>query len=154
MVGPKKSRFLKSKANLFGRLLGLLGEKDGLDVGQNTSLCDCDSREKFVQFLVIADSKLQMTGDDPALLVVTSSVSCQFQDLSSQIFHDCGKVDGSASTHTLGIVAFPQVTVDTSHWELQTSAAAPGLALSLSFSSFATARHVELCVVYTRVMGG
>ncbi len=151
MDGPKKSLFSQTKANLLGRLLGLLGEKDGLDVGQNTSLSDGDSREKLVQLLVIADSKLQVTGDDPALLVVTGSVSCQFQDLSSQIFHDCGKVHGSASTNTLGIIAFPQVTVDTSHWELQTSAAAPGLALSLSFSSFTTARHVDQCIVRTRM---
>ena len=28
-------------------LFRLLGEKDGLDVGQDTTLCDGDSREKF-----------------------------------------------------------------------------------------------------------
>ena len=37
-------------------LFRLLGEKDGLDVGQDTTLGDGDSREKFVQ-LVVTDGK-------------------------------------------------------------------------------------------------
>lgn len=145
MVGPKKSRFTRraESSHLLGRLLGLLGEKDSLDVRQDTSLGNGHAREQFVQLLVVADGELQVTWDNPAFLVVTGSVSCQFQDLSGQVFHDGGKVHWGSSTNALGIVAFPQVTMDTSHWELQTSTAAPGLALSLSFSSFATARHVS-----------
>ena len=56
-------------------LLGLLGEKDGLDVGEDTTLGDGDTREKLVQLLVITDGELEMSGDDSGLLVVTGSVA-------------------------------------------------------------------------------
>ena len=36
-----------------GLLLRLLGEEDGLDVGQDTSLGDGDTGEQFVQLLVV-----------------------------------------------------------------------------------------------------
>ena len=69
---------MRVKAYLsFGFLLGLLGQKYGLDVGKNASLCDGDTGEQFVQLLVIAHSQLKVTGDDSCLLVVTSSVARQ-----------------------------------------------------------------------------
>lgn len=108
------------KASLLG-LLGLLGQKHSLDVGEYTTLGDGDSREKLVQLLVITDSQLKMTGDDPGLLVVTGSISCQLENLSSQVFHDSSQVHWCSSSYTLSIVALAQVTVDTSNWELQTS---------------------------------
>ncbi|PFX24522.1 Histone H2B [Stylophora pistillata] len=70
----------------FGLLLSLLGQKYSLDVGKNTSLCDGDTGEQFVQLLVITDSKLKMTRNDSCLLVVASSVTSQLEDLSAQIF--------------------------------------------------------------------
>lgn len=102
-------------------LLGLLGQEHSLDVGQDTTLGDGDSGQELVQLLVITDGQLQVTGDDPGLLVVTGGVSCQLQDLSSQVFHDSGQVDWGTSSYTLGIVALSQVTVDSADWELQTS---------------------------------
>ena len=57
-------------------LLGLLGQKNSLDVGQYTTLGNGHSRQQLVQLLVITDGQLQMTGDDPCLLVVTGSISC------------------------------------------------------------------------------
>ena len=68
--------------DLLSGLLGLLGQKYSLDVGQYTSLGNGHSRQKFVQLLVITDGQLQMTGDDPCLLVVTGGISCQLQNLS------------------------------------------------------------------------
>ena len=59
-----------------------------MDVWQNTALGDGDVTEKFVEFLVVADGELEMTGDDTGLLVVTSSVAGQFEDFSSEIFKD------------------------------------------------------------------
>ena len=56
-------------------LFGLLGEKDSLDVGEDTSLSNGDSGQEFVQLFVITDGQLQVTGDDPGLLVVTGSVA-------------------------------------------------------------------------------
>ena len=124
-------------------LLRLLGQKYSLDVRQNTTLGDGHTREKLVQFLVVTDGQLQMTGDDPCLLVVTGGVSCQLKDLSGEIFHHGSQVHWGTSTDSLSIVAFAEKTVDTTDWELQTSAAGPALALSLSFASFTTTRHVD-----------
>ena len=46
-----------------------------VDIRQDTTLCDCDVSEKFVQFLVVSDSKLKMPGNDASLLVVAGSVT-------------------------------------------------------------------------------
>ena len=121
--------------------LSLLGQQDGLDVGQHTTLGDGDTGEQFVQLLVIADGELQVSGDDPALLVVTSSIACQLENLGGQVLHHCSQVDGGASSHTLGVVTFTQVAVNTPYRELQTGTGAAGLALSLCLASFTTSRH-------------
>ena len=122
--------------------LGLLGEEDGLDVGQDTSLGNGDSGQELVQLLVVSDGELEVTGDDPGLLVVTSSVACQLEDLSGQVLHDSSHVDWGTGSNTLSIVSLSQQTMDTSNGELKASSARSGLCLSLNFSSFAAARHV------------
>ena len=38
--------------------LGLLGEEDGLDVGEDAALSDGDAVEEFVELLVVADGEL------------------------------------------------------------------------------------------------
>ena len=120
MSGPDKDRlsfFVPSIWNLLG-LLGLLGQKYSLDVGQYTTLGNGHTAEKLVQLLVITDGQLQVTWDDPGLLVVTGGVTCQLQNLSSQIFHHGSQVDWGTSSNTLGIVALAKMTMDTAHWEL------------------------------------
>ena len=112
---------VRSKCYLL--LFRLLGEKDGLDVGQDTTLCDGDSREKFVQLLVITDGELKMSWDDSGLLVVTGSIAGQLEDLSSQVLHDGSHVDWGTSSNTLSVVTLPQKTMDTSDGELKTSPA-------------------------------
>ena len=44
-----------------GGLLGLLGEEDSLDVGEDTTLGNGDSGEEFVEFLVICNWLSEMT---------------------------------------------------------------------------------------------
>ena len=102
-------------------LLGFLGEEDSLDVGEDTTLGNGDTREKFVQFLVVADGKLEMTGDDPGLLVVTGGVASELEDLSCEVLHDSCQVHGGSGTDALGIVSLAEKTVDTSNGELKTS---------------------------------
>lgn len=67
-----------------------------MDVGQDTTLCDGDVAEQLVQFLIVADGELQVTGDDTSLLVVAGSVASQLQNLSSEILEDSSEVDGGA----------------------------------------------------------
>jgi hypothetical protein len=48
-------------------------------------LCDGDVTKKLVQLLVVADGKLEMTGDDTRLLVVASGIAGQLEDFGSEI---------------------------------------------------------------------
>ena len=136
----------KEKLSL-GGLLGLLGQKNSLDVGEDSTLGDGDSSEQLVQLLVVTDGQLEVTGDDPGLLVVTGSVAGQLEDLSRQVLHDSGPVDGGPSSHTLGVVSLAEETVDTSHGELESSTAGPGLCLSLDLASLSASRQDDVLVV-------
>ena len=113
----------------------MVGQEDSLDVGEDTALGDGDSGQQLVQLLVVTDGQLEVAGDDPGLLVVTGSVASQLEDLSRQVLHDSGHVDGGTSSHTLGVVSLAEETVDTSHGELESSTAGPGLCLSLDLAS-------------------
>ena len=103
-------------------LVRLLGEEYSLDVGKYTTLGDGHTGEKFVQFLVIADGQLKVSWDDPGLLVVTGSISCQLENLSGKVLHNSSQVYWGTSSYSLGIISLAQVTVDTSYGELKTSA--------------------------------
>jgi hypothetical protein len=65
-----------------------------VNVGEDTTLGDCHVSQKLVQFLVIADGELEMTGDDTGLLVVTGGVTSQLEDFSRKVFEDSSEVDG------------------------------------------------------------
>ena len=97
--------WLKSSEGSDLLLLGLLGEEDSLDVGEDTTLGNGDSGEEFVEFLVITDGELEMTGDDPGLLVVTGSVASELKNLSSEVLHDGSEVHWGTSTYTFSIVS-------------------------------------------------
>ena len=126
--GPEKDRLLWLSENcLLGGLVRLLGQEDSLDVGEDTTLGNGDSSQQLVQLLVVTDGQLQVTGDDPGLLVVTGSIACQLKDLSSQVLHDGSQVDWGAGTDTLGVVSFAEHTVDTTDGELKSSTAGTGL---------------------------
>lgn len=77
--------------------------------------------QELVQLLIVSDGELEMTGNDTGLLVVTSGIASQFEDFGSEVLQDGGKVDGSTGTDTLSIVALPQQTMNTAHWEGETS---------------------------------
>jgi hypothetical protein len=113
----------------------LFGEKDGMDVGQDTTGGDGGGREQFVQFFVVADRQLDVTGGDARTFVVTGGVTGQFEDFGAQVFEDGGHVDGGTTTDTFGVATFFQVTGDTSDWELQTSFGRAGSALSFLFTT-------------------
>ena len=124
-------------------LFGLLGEKDSLDVGEDTSLSNGDSSQKLVQFFIVTDGQLQMTRDDPGLLVVTGSIASQLKNLSAQVLKHCSQVDWGTSSNPVSVVSFPQESVDTSNRELKPSPEGSGLGLSLGFASFSASRHGE-----------
>jgi hypothetical protein len=92
-----------------------------VDVRQHTTLGNRDMSEQLVQLLIVADSKLEMTGNDTGLLVVAGGVASQLENFSSKVLEDSSKIDGSTGTDTLGIVALSQETVDTTDGEGKTS---------------------------------
>jgi len=98
-----------------------------VNVWQDTTLCDCDVTQQLVQFLIVADGQLKMTGDDTGLLVVTSGVAGQLEDFSSEVLKDGCEVDGSTSTDTLSVVALSQETMDTADGESEACLGGSGL---------------------------
>ena len=119
-------------------VLNELRERTLVNVGEDTTLGNGDVAEELVQLLIVADGELKVTRDDTGLLVVTSGVSGQLEDLGCQVLEDGGQVDGGTwqnrldqpqklkeirqltSTDTLGVVALPEETVDTTDWECKT----------------------------------
>jgi hypothetical protein len=101
-------------------LLGtLLGEKDGMDVGEDTSGSDGNTAKKLVELLIVLDGKSQVTRDDARLLVVTGSIASELEDLSSEVLKDSGHVDTSSHTDTVTVVTLLHVTSHTSDRELK-----------------------------------
>uniref|UniRef100_A0A0K2U0S2 Putative LOC101105787 [Ovis aries] n=1 Tax=Lepeophtheirus salmonis TaxID=72036 RepID=A0A0K2U0S2_LEPSM len=63
--------------------LGLFRQKNSLDIRQNATLSNGHTSQKLIQLFVITNRQLKMTRNDPGLLVITCSITRQFQDLSS-----------------------------------------------------------------------
>jgi len=91
-----------------------------VNVGENTTLGNGDVAEQLVQFLVIADGELEMTGDDTRLLVVAGGIAGQLEDFGRQVFENGSEIDGSASTDALSVVALPEQSMDTTDRECET----------------------------------
>lgn len=137
--GPEKGLlFVCVVVKFLSFLFGLLGQKNSLDVWQYTTLSDGDSGKKLVQFLVVTNGELKMSRDDPSLLVVSGGIACQLENLSSQVLQNSGQVDWCTSTHTLGIIALSEQTMDTTDGKLKPGTAGSSLALSLYFTAFAS----------------
>ena len=100
-------------------LLGLLGEKDSVDVGEDSAGGDGDSAKKLVELLVVFDGKGEVPGDDPGLLVVASGVSSELKDLSGEVLEDSGEVDTSGGGDTVGVSSVLDVPSDTGDRELK-----------------------------------
>ena len=69
------------------------GDLTLVNVGQDTTLCDCDVSEKLVQFLIVADGELVMTRDNTGLLVIAGSVTSQLEDFGREVFENSCEVD-------------------------------------------------------------
>ena len=130
------------KRNLF--VASLLGEEDGLDVGEDTTLGDGDTAEELVQLFIVSDGELKMSWDDSGLLVVSGGVSGQLEDFSAEVFEDGGEVDWGTGSNSLCVVALSEHSVDSTNRELEASSDRSGLCLRFCFSSFAFSGHFSL----------
>ncbi len=94
------------------------------------------SQGRHHSLFVVPNGKLQMPWNNTLLLVVARSVTCEFEDLRSQVFEYCREVyyaessaKGIASreyeptwcscTYALGVVSPLEETVHTTDWELE-----------------------------------
>ena len=125
-------------ADLFLLVLGLAGEQDSVDVGENTTGGDDNVGQELVELLVVADGQLDVAGDDADLLVVARSVTSELENFGSEVLEDGSEVDRGASSDTLSESALTEVTVDTSDGELETSTERAGVGISLALGSSTT----------------
>ncbi|KAJ8682755.1 hypothetical protein QAD02_018547 [Eretmocerus hayati] len=132
---------------LHGRRIYVHILQNSLDVGKYATLGDSHVRKQLVQLLVVTNGKLEMTRDDPGLLVVTSGIACQLQDFGRQVLHHGCEVDRGSGTNSFGVVALTEQTMDPSNRELETGTGRPGLLFALGgFASFASSRHLRLSI--------
>ena len=117
-------------------LLSLLGEENGVDVGENSTGSDGDSAQKLVELLVVLDGKGDVPGDDAGLLVVAGGVSGELKDLGAKVLKDGGHVDTGSHTDTGSVSSLLKVACQTGNGELKSSLGAGAHTLSLSASSF------------------
>lgn len=122
-----------------GRLIGLLGQEDGLNVGQDAALRDGDAAQQLVELLVVADRQLQVTRDDSGLLVVAGGVSGQLEDLGGEVLEDGGQVNRSAGADALSVVSLAQQPVDAADWKLEARPGRARLGLGASLAGTFTA---------------
>lgn len=147
MCGYENSRLNRSgerESLLLFRGLGLLGQKNGLDVWKHSALGDSYTGQQLVQLLVVADGELKVTWHDSRLLVVAGCIASQFQDFSRQVFENGGEVHWCSGANARCIVSFPQKSVNSTNWELKSGSARSGFGLSLGFSSFSASSHIEI----------
>lgn len=126
---PLKGPVLQELVRGLLLLGGLLGKKNGLDVGDDTTLSDGDTAEKLGQLFIVSDGELEMSRNDSRLLVVSGGVASEFNDLSGEVLEDSGHVDGSASADSVSPVASSKHSVDSANGELESSSSRSGLAL-------------------------
>ncbi len=107
-----------------------------MNVGKDTSRSNGDSSEKTVEFLIVLYGKGNVSGDDTGLLVVTSGVSGEFENLGAEVLEDGSQVNGGSSTHSGGVLSLSEVTSDTTDGELQTGLGRCGGGLLLTAASF------------------
>ncbi len=96
-----------------------------MDVREDTTLGNGDVAQELVQLLIVPNGELQVTRDDAGLLVITSGVAGQLENLSGEVLEHGSEVDGSASADTLGVVALTEQTVNTADRESQTGLGGP-----------------------------
>ena len=77
--------------------------------------------EQFVELFVVSDGEEDVSGDNSGLLVVLGGVSCQFEDLSSEILKDGCQVDGGSGTNSFSVVSMSEESSNSSDGELGAS---------------------------------
>lgn len=93
------------------------------------------SFDERVQLFVTADGQLKMSWGDALDFEILTGVTSQLKHLGGEVLEDGGRVDGCGGSDA-SVRGCPrlEVTVDTTHWELESSLCGSrhGLRLGLS----------------------
>lgn len=90
-----------------------------VDVRDHTSTSD-GSFYQSVQFFITSDGKLKVPWSNSAHLQIFGSISCQLQNLSSQVFQNRSTVDSSSGTNSaMGTNSGLQESVNSTNRELR-----------------------------------
>ena len=89
-----------------------------MNIGNHTTRGNCDVRKELIQFLIVANGQLNMTGNDTLSLVVARGVTSQLENLCREVLEDSSEVDGCTSANTGRISSFTELTVDSTNREL------------------------------------
>ena len=105
----------------------LLGEEDGVDVGEDSSLGDGDVSEELVQLFVVADGELDVTRSHPGALVVLGGVAGELEQLGGEVLEHGGHVDRGSRSETLGVASLAEILGHPADRELESGPGRPGL---------------------------
>ena len=92
-----------------------------MDVWEDSTGSDGGVSHESGEFLVVSDSKLDVSWDDSGSLVVSGGVTGELEDLSGEVFEDGSKVDWGTGSDSLGVSSGSEVSGDSSDWELESS---------------------------------
>ena len=92
-----------------------------MDVREDSTGSDCGVFHESGKFLVVSDSELNVSWDNSASSVVSGSISCEFEDLSSEVFKDSSKIDWGTSSDSLSVSSLSEMSVNSTNWELKSS---------------------------------
>lgn len=98
-----------------------------MNVREDTTRGNGNTAKQLVELLIVTDGELNVTRDDTGLLVITSGVSGELENLSGKVLHHSGHVDWGTGTDTVGVTALAKETMNTTNWELEASLAGTGL---------------------------
>ena len=70
-----------------------------MDVWKNSSCRNGDRPQQSIKLLIILHGKRNVTGDNAALLVISSSVSGQFEDFRTKVLQDSRQIDWGSGAH-------------------------------------------------------
>ena len=118
-------------------LLGLLRQKNRVDVRQDTTGGDRHRAQELGEFFVVADGELNVARHNSGLLVVAGSVASEFKNFSREVFKHRREVHRRASADSGRVLTDLQVARNTANRELKSrlGGSAHGLLAGLTLSS-------------------
>lgn len=106
-----------------------------MDIWKNAAISYGHTGEQFPQLFIVSDGQLDVSWDDPILLVVTGSITSELKNLSSEVFKHGSYVDRSTRADTLGVTTLFEITSDSRDRELEASLGGFRDALLLGFAT-------------------